>query len=449
MSASIESGYAEIISDISRLSRKTWYIPHHPVLNPKKPDKVRIVYDCAAVSHQRSLNDFLMKGPDLTNPLVAALLRFRRWRIPVIADIEAMFYQVRVAPADRDALRFFWWPGGDLKAEPRVYRMTVHLFGAKSSPSCATFCLRETAREFGKHFDPIVMETVLKPFYVDDCLTGAETEEAAVKLIQDLRSLLAMGGFKLTKWLSSNTHVMETVPDEEKSKAINKSMPSSSTQQRVLGISWDVAEDEFIFKISVPDSPPTKRGILAVTNSLYDPLGLVMPVVLLARILYSEVCRKNLDWDEPITGSFLKRWLCWLRGLEDLQNVRIPRCYQLKLAWRPDSISLFFRCFKHRNGYRLLRSHDLGKFDTMWPRYQQSSHMWYRKEYHSKIRSGSGARLHQTVSRGEARARVSGMSSLFLDRLYHCFTQPSRQLQKILFISSQSLATDFGSQQSL
>ena len=209
--------------------------------------------------------------------------------------------------------------------------MTVHLFGAKSSPSCATFCLRETAREFGKHFDPIVVETVLNAFYVDDCLTGAETEEAAAKLIQDLRSLLAMGGFKLTKWLSSNTH-METVPDEEKSKSINKSMPSSSTQQRVLGISWDVAEDEFFFKISVPDSPPTKRGTLAVTNSLYDPLGLVMPVVLLARILYSELCRKNLDWDEPITGSFIKRWLCWLRGLEDLQNVRIPRCYQLKFS---------------------------------------------------------------------------------------------------------------------
>ena len=42
--------------------------------------------------------------------------------------------------------------------------MKVHLFGAKSSPSCATFCLRETARQFGRYFDPDVVETVMKSF---------------------------------------------------------------------------------------------------------------------------------------------------------------------------------------------------------------------------------------------------------------------------------------------
>ena len=96
--------------------------------------------------------------------------------------------------------------------------MTVHLFGAKSSPSCATFCLRETARQFGKYFDPEVVETVMKSFYVDDCLTGTNREETAIKMISDLRSLLAMRGFKLTKWLSRDK-VIQTVPEEERSKS--------------------------------------------------------------------------------------------------------------------------------------------------------------------------------------------------------------------------------------
>ena len=80
--------------------------------------------------------------------------------------------------------------------------MTVHLFEAKSSPSCAAFCLRETARQFAKHFNPDVVETVMKSFYVDNCLTGTNIEETAIKMIKGLRSLLAIGGFKLTKWIS-------------------------------------------------------------------------------------------------------------------------------------------------------------------------------------------------------------------------------------------------------
>ena len=102
-----------------------------------------------------------MKGPDLTNSLIGVLLRFRKGQIAIASDIEAMFYQIKMAPKDRDCLRFLWWPGGELSLDPEVYRMKVHLFGAKSSPSCATFCLRETAREFGKFFDPIIAETVL------------------------------------------------------------------------------------------------------------------------------------------------------------------------------------------------------------------------------------------------------------------------------------------------
>ena len=78
------------------------------MLNPNKPDKVRVVFDCPAVFHGTSLNDQLLLGPDLTNSLVGVLLRIRENPVAVMADIEAMFHQVRVTPNDYDALRFLW-----------------------------------------------------------------------------------------------------------------------------------------------------------------------------------------------------------------------------------------------------------------------------------------------------------------------------------------------------
>ena len=110
-----------------------------------------------------------------------------------------MFYQVRVRPDDSDVLRFLWWPGNDLQRRPEEYQMTVHLFGAVSSPSCANFALRKMAEENFQRFDFEVINTVRRNFYVDDCLKSVPSESEAIRLTADLRRLLERGGFNLTK----------------------------------------------------------------------------------------------------------------------------------------------------------------------------------------------------------------------------------------------------------
>lgn len=84
----------------------TWYIPHHPVFNPNKPCKTRIVFDCVASCQGIALNKEVAQGPDLTNKLAGVLLRFCKEPVALMADIEAMFHQVRVSERDRDASRF-------------------------------------------------------------------------------------------------------------------------------------------------------------------------------------------------------------------------------------------------------------------------------------------------------------------------------------------------------
>ena len=126
---------------------KSWYIPHHGVYHPQKPDKIRIVFDCSATFMGHSLNKYLLQGPDLTNSLVGVLCRFRKELIAFMCDLEAMFHQFKVKEEDRDYLRFYWWENGDITKTPVQYRMTVHLFGAASSPGCSNFGLKKTATD--------------------------------------------------------------------------------------------------------------------------------------------------------------------------------------------------------------------------------------------------------------------------------------------------------------
>ena len=120
---------------------KEWTVPlpHHGVYHAKK-NKIRVVFDV-----QRDSKELLWTitySVDITNNLVGVLCRFRRYSYAIICDVEKMFHQFIVRVNDRDYLGFLWWPDGDVKKEPKEYRMKIHLFGATSSPGCASYGLR-------------------------------------------------------------------------------------------------------------------------------------------------------------------------------------------------------------------------------------------------------------------------------------------------------------------
>ena len=151
----LQKGYARRMteSEASCTTSRTWYLPHHPVTQPSKPGKVRVVKDAAAQYQGVGLNASLKSGPDLLNSLIGALLRLRSRRIAIIADVEEMFYQVAVNTKDADSLRFIWTD--DIFSD-NVYtmQMLVHVFGARSSPTCANYALQRTARDNQRNFNP-------------------------------------------------------------------------------------------------------------------------------------------------------------------------------------------------------------------------------------------------------------------------------------------------------
>ena len=136
--------------ELNTRDRPVWFLPHHPVTHPLKPNKVRVVYDCAAKFGQTSLFQQLLQGPDQTNQLVGVLSHFRQETVGMVADIEAMFHHVPVDPKDCDSLRFLWWRNGDLTQEMKEYQMVKHLFGATSLPSVANLSKEDSTVAAGR-----------------------------------------------------------------------------------------------------------------------------------------------------------------------------------------------------------------------------------------------------------------------------------------------------------
>ena len=218
----IAKGHARKVPDdqIDPGGKPLWYLPHHSVIHEHKPGKVRVIFDCAARFGDTLLNDQLLQGPDLTNNLTGVLLRFRQEPVALMADVEQMFHQVRVAPDDCHALRFLWWEDGDLSKNPFDHQILVHLFGASSSPCCASLALKKTAKDFRSDFDAQTVDTVNRNFYVDDCLKSVATVPEASRLGNQLVQLLAKGGFHLTKWISNSREVLEEIPPGERAPSI-------------------------------------------------------------------------------------------------------------------------------------------------------------------------------------------------------------------------------------
>lgn len=322
-------GYAEEVpeEELARGDGKVWYIPHHGVYHLTK-GKLRVVFDCGASYQGVSLNTELLQGPDLTSSLIGVVTRFRKEPIVIMADIESMFHQVLVPPDDRDFLRFLWWPKGDVQLPPTEHRMKVHLFGATSSPSCANFALRRCAVDHGHHYSEETVDKLLHCFYVDDCLVSVATEKEAVSLYKNLVSLCSKGGFFLTKRLSNRSGVLEAIPESNRAKTVEGLNMELDTLpvERVLGVEWSITSDSFRFRITLKDQPLTRRGILSTVSSIYDPLGMLSPVILTAKRILRDLCRRGMGWDDSVPESVSKEWLDWLQQLSLLESFEVSRC---------------------------------------------------------------------------------------------------------------------------
>lgn len=299
------------------------YLPHHSVF---KGNKIRVVFDASSKNNNGvSLNDMLMTGPVVQQDLTTILMRFRMFSYAFSADIIQMYRQIRVDSSQIRYQRILW--RDDPAATMQTFELTTITYGTSPASFLATRCLNYLADLYKNEF-PVGSIRVQRDFYMDDLLTGADSLHDT-KLIQDeIINLLKRGKFELSKWASNCPALLESLRDKNDDiLTINNSKDS-----RILGIHWKCALDTFCFSFQAQESGDvvSKRTILSEVSKLFDPLGLLGPVIVTAKLILQKLWQTGTHWDESVPPDIHLQWVKFKTELHHLNKINVPRCVKGK-----------------------------------------------------------------------------------------------------------------------
>ncbi|XP_012145356.2 uncharacterized protein LOC105663061 [Megachile rotundata] len=291
------------MSEVQPYGREGFYLPHHAVVKPSSTTtKVRVVFDGSAKSSSGlSLNDTLMTGPTIQDDLFSLLLRFRMYAYVMTGDIEKMYRQFLVRPEDRAYQRILW---RDNRGNLATFELNTVTFGLSSAPYLAIRCLHQLADDEKSRF-PEAAEIVKRDLYVDDLLTGADTFEEAQTIQRQICRMLTKGGLNIRQWASNDPNLLQGLDEDQ----IHPKILGETATVKTLGIAWDARQDIILYTVEpIVIDKVTKRSILSSIAKIFDPLGLLAPVIITAKILLQRLWQLKLDWDESIPASLHTEW---------------------------------------------------------------------------------------------------------------------------------------------
>lgn len=308
-----DMGHMKQVDPTDDKTTNCYYLPHHPVFKQSSTTtKMRVVFDASCkTSKGTSLNDILRVGPTIQQDLFSIMLRFRTHKVAFIADINKMYRQVNIHPQDYNYQRILWRknPQHPIKE----YQLTTVTYGTAPAPYLATRCLQQLAFDTANKY-PMASEVIQRDFYMDDCISGTDNVEDAIKLQEELREILNSGGFQLRKWSTNNATLHQAIPQSLRETQHSLEI-STSEIVKTLGILWSPTSDQFQIVSGASHTATTnskqqctKRIALSTTASIFDPLGLISPVVINFKIFLQRLWQENLKWDEPLSTQLQHTW---------------------------------------------------------------------------------------------------------------------------------------------
>ncbi|XP_055621928.1 uncharacterized protein LOC129765548 [Toxorhynchites rutilus septentrionalis] len=321
----IDLGHMRQIENSKDDDFPVYYLPHHPVIkDSSSTTKLRVVFDASAkTSTGFSLNDALRVGPVAQDELLTLILRFRTYQVALVSDIAKMYRQILVHRDDISLQRILWrFPP---HSPIQIFELLTVTYGLAPSSFLATRTLQQLALDSVNHF-PIAATALQNNFYMDDFIGGTQSIEDAIHLRKQLTKLLAKGGFELRKWTSNKLAVLSGLRgDQIGTQSVLTFSPNETI--KTLGICWEPEPDSLRFDSAIisNDEQATKRTILSTIAKLFDPLGLIAPVVIKAKIIMQELWLLSCDWDDPVPKTLDRKWKTYCRELPNISAYRVDR----------------------------------------------------------------------------------------------------------------------------
>ena len=304
-----------------------YYIPSFVVSRQEREStKYRLVFNAARPFHGKALNDYLVAGPNNLCDIGRVLLQFRLRAYTYTCDVQQMYMFIRVAQQDRKYLRFFHRNPDSEQVE--VYQSKGHLFGLCSSPFVAIETVKSTARNCQKS-KALVKTAFDNHSIVDDILISVDDCNELRDLHLGIFELLKQIGMTVHKVSSNHRGFMKSIPSHIAAEEVtirSQEGHEDISVIKTLGMMYIPSKDAFTFNLKyASQSRWTTRTMLSVAAQIYDPLGLLSPVIIGAKLLVQTAWKGAQHWDSPTPGPLTRRWDGWLASLSSLNHLEVPR----------------------------------------------------------------------------------------------------------------------------
>lgn len=175
-----------------------------------------------------------------------------------------------------------------------------------SSPFLATRALQQLLIDEKDKY-PRAADVLKEDLYVDDLITGTNTVEEGIKLRNDIIKILNLGKLKIRQWASNDKRLLYGISENE----INQRLHFTDDDTlKTLGILWNSTGDQITYSVQpFISNTVTKRSILSTIAKIFDPLGLLGPITILAKIIMQKLWESKIDWDTAIPNHIHTSWI--------------------------------------------------------------------------------------------------------------------------------------------
>ena len=362
---------ADTIVKISAEEDEAWkgpvhYVSYFPVINLESSStKVRVVSNSKMVNAHtgHSFNDTVEPVPSALNDIFDVYIKWRGVPVALMYDLSKAYNSIATGELEKHLRRIVY---KDQEGNWGIYGFNATAFGDEVAPCALEVCKART-RVDAQDIDSMAADQLVENGYVDD-IAGGGTQSDVERMRGDKRpdgtytgtlpKVLAMGGFRAKALVVGGQCDQEEADsiggkflglpycpknDVLQMKVITKIRAKSHSKSKGKATEFSELNEEFASEVLSGATSLSRRKVLRLVMSQYDPLGFLAPLTLRAKLLLRDLYQKGVQmtWDQPLSQEQNKNWLDFLSDSNRMEAIEIPRSIHPEAGLRADIVAFW------------------------------------------------------------------------------------------------------------